>query len=105
MFFAHEKDRSREKAEGIEGVVRKFLSKGERIQVVQLEMKAGTSVPEHAHPEEQAGYILEGKFEVNIGGEKGILERGHYFWIPGNTPHSGFVHEDTALIDVYSPPR
>jgi len=32
-------------------------------------------VPEHAHPNEQAGYIIQGKFEVNIGGEKGVLEK------------------------------
>ncbi len=103
MLFGHERESAREKI--IEGAFRKLLSTGEKIQVFQLEMKGGTPVPEHAHPNEQAGYIIEGKFEVNIGGERGILERGHYFRIPGNTPHSGFVHEDTILLDIYSPPR
>jgi len=103
MFFGRDKDKPREMI--IEGVTRKLLSTGERIQVFQLEMKGGTEVPAHAHPNEQAGYIMMGEFEVNIGGEKGILERGHYFRIPGNTPHSGFVHKDTILIDIYSPPK
>jgi quercetin dioxygenase-like cupin family protein len=103
MLFGNAKDKPSEKI--IEGAVKRVLSTGEKIQVVQLEMKGGTPVPEHAHPEEQAGYVIEGKFEVNIGGQKAILERGYYFKIPSNTPHSGFVHEDTIVIDIYSPPR
>ena len=103
MLFGHEKERSRE--EIVEGVTRALLSTGERIQVFQLEMKGGTAVPEHAHANEQAGYVIQGEFEATIGGEKGILKRGHYFRIPGNTPHSGFVHKDTILIDIYSPPK
>jgi quercetin dioxygenase-like cupin family protein len=105
MYFSSEKDRSSEKVGGVEGASRKYLSKGEKIQVVQLEMKAGTKIPEHAHPEEQAGYILRGKFEVDIGGEQGVLLEGYFFWIPKNVPHSGFIYEDTVLIDIYSPPR
>jgi quercetin dioxygenase-like cupin family protein len=103
MLTGRERDRSRETI--IEGVTRALLSTGERIQVFQIEMKGGTDVPEHSHPNEQAGYIVEGKFEVEIGGEKGLLERGSFFQIPGNVPHSGYVHEDTILIDIYSPPR
>ena len=103
MLFGHEKDKSSETI--IEGARRKLFCKGEKIEFGQLLMKSGTSMPEHAHPNEQAGYILMGKFEVNIGGEKGVLEKGHYFLIPGNVAHSGFAHEDTILIGVHSPPR
>jgi len=103
MFFGHEKDKASEKI--IEGATRKLLCTGKKIQVFQLELKGGTEVPEHSHPNEQAGYIVEGKFETNIGGERGVLWRGSYFRIPGNTPHSGYVHEDTILIDIYSPPK
>ena len=109
MFFCHEKDKPIEKImldeRTLQGASRKLISTGEKIQVVQVEFKAGTKIPEHAHLEEQAGCIIKGKFEVNIGGEKGTLEPGHYYWIPGNIPHSGFVHEDTILLDIYSPPR
>lgn len=103
MFFGNEKDHSREPV--IENVTRALLCTGEKIQVFQLEMKGGTVVPEHFHPNEQAGYVAQGRFEVNIGGEAGMLVAGSYFRIPGNVPHSGFVHEDTVLIDIYSPPR
>jgi quercetin dioxygenase-like cupin family protein len=103
MFFGHEKEHPRQPV--IENVTRALLCTGEKIQVYQLEMKGGTVVPEHFHPNEQAGYIVRGKFEVAIGGEKGMLVAGSYFRIPGNVPHSGFLHEDTVLIDIYSPPR
>jgi quercetin dioxygenase-like cupin family protein len=88
-----------------DGVTRRQLSTGERIQVFELEMKGGTPVPEHSHSNEQAGYVVRGRFEVDIGGEQAVLEAGHFFRIPANVPHSGFVHEDTLLIDIYSPPR
>lgn len=103
MFFGNEKDSSREPV--IENVTRAMLCTGDKIQVFHLEMKGGTVVPEHYHPNEQAGYVVKGKFEAVIGDERGMLNAGSYFRIPGNVPHSGFVHEDTVLIDIYSPPR
>lgn len=103
MFLGSGKDLKVEKV--IEGVTRSLLSTGERIQVFLLEMKGDTAVPEHFHPNEQAGYVVRGKFEVIIGEETGVLLGGDYFWIPGNVTHSGFVHEDTVVLDIYSPPR
>jgi|MudIll2142460700_1097286.scaffolds.fasta_scaffold1996325_1 quercetin dioxygenase-like cupin family protein len=103
MFLGKLGDGKEEKI--IEGVTRRLLTTGEKIQVFMLEMKGGTPVPEHSHPHEQAGYIIQGVFEVNIGGQKGILKKDGCFRIPSNTPHSGYVHEDTFLLDVYSPPR
>jgi len=109
VYFCHEKDKINEEIKLgdkiIEGGMKKLISTGEKIQVFQVEFKGGTTIPEHAHQEEQAGYIVKGKFEVNIGGKKGILIPGCYYWIPGNIPHSGFIHEDTIFMDIYSPPR
>jgi quercetin dioxygenase-like cupin family protein len=109
MYFCREKDRPGDiitlAGKVIPGAQKKLISVGERIQLVQIEFSAGLTIPEHSHPEEQAGYIVEGKFEVNIGGEKGILERGDYYWIPGDVFHSGYVYEYTILLDIYSPPR
>lgn len=103
MFCGKEEECQREPI--IEGVVRALLCTGERIQLYQLEMSCGTVVPEHSHPNEQAGYIIRGRFEAVIGEESEVLVSGSYFRIPVNVPHSGYVHEDTILIDIYSPPR
>ena len=88
-----------------EGVTRILLSTGERIQVYLLEMKGGTKIPEHAHVNEQASYIVKGKMETDVSGEKGVLKEGSWVSIPSNGAHSGFVMEDTVMIDIYSPPR
>ena len=103
MFFGRVKDQMAETP--VEGATRKELSKGERIQVFWLEIDGGTEAPEHSHPNEQAGYVVRGRFEALIGEEKAILEEGHFFRIPENVSHSGFFHEDTIMIEIYSPPR
>jgi quercetin dioxygenase-like cupin family protein len=88
-----------------QGVTRRLLSKGEKIQVFLLEMKGGITIPSHAHINEQASYVVKGRFETTVGAEKGIVSEGFAVRIPSNVPHSGFVFEDTILIDIYSPPR
>lgn len=88
-----------------EGVTRRQLSKGERIEVFLLEMKGGRPIPEHAHVNEQASYVVKGRFETTVGGEKAMMTEGCSVQIPSNTPHSGYIYEDTILIDIYSPPR
>jgi len=103
MYFGHESDHETEQI--AEGAFRASLCKGEKLELLWLEIKGGTTVPEHAHPHEQAGYILKGKFRANVGGKEAMLGKGHYCWIPSNVPHSGFVEEDTIIIEVYSPPR
>ena len=102
MIYGNEKDHSEE--EIVEGVYRKNLFSDENLQLCWLKIGKG-EIPEHAHPNEQVGYILKGKMESNIGGEKGILEPGSYFFIPGNASHSGYVYEYTIMIEIYSPPR
>ncbi len=87
------------------GVRRRLLTSHDRLMLIQFEIQGGTVVPEHKHESEQAGYVLEGRFEVVIGGVKHILGPGHCYLIPSNVPHSGFVHEDVRFVDVYSPPR
>lgn len=88
-----------------EGVTRRLLSKGEQIQVFLLEMRGGITVPPHAHVNEQASYVVKGRFETTVGEEKCMLIEGCSVRIPSNVVHSGFVFEDTTLIDIYSPPR
>ncbi|MFC1820653.1 cupin domain-containing protein [Thermodesulfobacteriota bacterium] len=65
-----------------EGAYRKSLSSGERIQLSWLEIKAGAKVPEHSHPNEQAGYTLKGKMESIIGKGKAGFGQGNPIYIP-----------------------
>ncbi|MCL5961537.1 MAG: cupin domain-containing protein [Chloroflexi bacterium] len=103
MYVRHEADVP--SIEMVSGVHRKLLGSRGRLMLVQFEIQKGTAVPEHQHESEQAGYVLEGRFEVIIGGERRILGPGHSYLIPSNVTHSGFVHEDAKFLDIYSPPR
>jgi quercetin dioxygenase-like cupin family protein len=67
---------------------------------------ADALVPEHSHPQEQAGMGLEGEFELIIDGEAQIIRAGDAYCIPGNTPHSArSVNGPARALDIFSPVR
>jgi len=86
--------------------VRARLVWGERIMLSLVEMEAGTTVPSHSHPNEQAGVVLEGEFVFEIGGQRKRLRQGDLYFIPAHVPH-GVVEVPTRAValDIFSPPR
>ncbi len=86
--------------------IRSALVAGERVMLSALEMDAGGVVPEHSHPHEQAGLVLDGKLRLRIGDEERELEPGDAFLIPANVVHSGVVTAGPArVLDIFSPVR
>ncbi|MGH8186097.1 MAG: cupin domain-containing protein [Steroidobacteraceae bacterium] len=72
--------------------------------VVELEPKA--VVPEHQHPNEQLGVVLQGSVTFTIGGERRDLVAGDTYVIPGNVPHDVVTGPSGAVVvDVFSPVR
>ncbi len=67
--------------------------------------KAGTLLPEHAHPHEQILNVMEGTIEFSIEGETEILESVSVVVIPPNVKHSGKTLTDCKVIDVFYPKR
>jgi quercetin dioxygenase-like cupin family protein len=64
------------------------------------------SLPNHHHPEEQAGTIIEGEMELTVGGVTRRLRGGDVDVIPPNVPHSGRTFDSTCVaLDIFSPPR
>jgi quercetin dioxygenase-like cupin family protein len=88
-----------------EGVVYKTLSYGEKTSLGEFHLAKGHIIPNHKHPHEQTGYVIYGKMTFTIGGEKHIAEMGDSWCIPGNVEHSVEVHEDSIVIEVFSPAR
>jgi quercetin dioxygenase-like cupin family protein len=79
---------------------------GTRIMLSYLEMEAGSLVPMHQHPHEQAGLLIEGRMELVIGDESRICEPGDMFIIPPDTPHSARpIDGPVKALDVFSPVR
>jgi quercetin dioxygenase-like cupin family protein len=68
-------------------------------------IKAGATLPEHAHPHEQITNMLDGEFEMVIDGEPRTLKANTVTVIPSNATHSGRALTDCKIIDVFYPVR
>jgi len=73
--------------------------------VTRMNYKAGEFVPMHSHPNEQAGYVISGKYRITFQDENEILTTGDSYSIPENIEHSLEVIEGGEVIDVFTPPR
>jgi len=78
---------------------------GERMTMVVFSLKNGAPIPEHSHPHEQMGMVMEGKVKMIIDGKEQIVRPGSAWHIPSNVVHSGGLEDDTVVIEVFSPPR
>ncbi len=87
------------------GVVRRTLTDGERLMLIQGTMDEGAVVPMHTHPHEQTGYLVSGRFLFELGDEKRELGPGDCWLVPSNVPHQVSTLEASVFIDVFSPPR
>lgn len=70
-----------------------------------VDVDAGAPLPEHAHVHEQVLNLLEGRFELVLGGETLQLEAGNVVAIPSNVPHSGRAITACRILDVFHPVR
>ena len=97
----HGKDR-RQIFEG----VKTQLAFGERLMLSLVTLEAGSTVPMHSHPHEQAGFVVEGELDFTIGEETRRLKPGDSYIIPGNVPHGCAACAGHALVlDIFSPVR
>lgn len=87
------------------GVSLDSLAVGEKSMVCKMNYVEGNFAELHQHPHEQSGYVISGRYELVIGGEKYELSAGDSYAIAGNTPHSFRVIEGGEVIDVFTPPR
>lgn len=70
-----------------------------------VEVEAGAVLPEHAHVHEQTSQVIQGEFEMVIGGETVLLKPGSVVVIPSNVPHSGRALTNCKIQDVFCPVR
>lgn len=90
---------------GFPGISMQALS-GEKIMVNRVVLVPKAVVPEHHHPHEQAGYVLQGLLRLSVAGETWDLLPGDAYVLPGGTPHSATTgSEGCVVLDVFAPPR
>ena len=69
------------------------------------DFKAGASIHEHFHPEEEVYEVIEGEVEVTIDGSPQIARPGIVAIVPANSRHSVRALTDGRLIVVDHPAR
>ena len=70
-----------------------------------VDIDAGAPLPEHHHVHVQVANVIEGEFEMIVGGEVHRLVPGVSVVIPSNVPHSGRAITKCRIIDVFNPVR
>jgi quercetin dioxygenase-like cupin family protein len=87
------------------GILQKTLIYGEKTLMAEFILHTGSSLPEHAHPFEQTGYLAKGRIELKIGTESHDVHQGDSWCIPMNVVHGAKILEDSIAIEVFSPRR
>ena len=88
-----------------EGVKYKTLTFGEKTSLGEFILQKDYVVPNHKHPHEQTGYVISGRMTFTIDGKDHIAEAGDSWNIPGNVEHGVKIHEDSVVIEIFSPAR
>jgi quercetin dioxygenase-like cupin family protein len=79
---------------------------GENVMLSFARYEPHAEAPLHAHVEEQLFVVLEGEFEVELGGETRTLGVGDAALIPSWVPHRVRAGAEPAYqLDVFTPPR
>lgn len=78
-----------------------YLSQGENHQILFMEFDKDVELLEHSH-ESQTGFVLEGKIELVIGGDKRIYTKGDRYFIPSGIKHSGKIYAGYADITFFN---
>jgi quercetin dioxygenase-like cupin family protein len=88
-----------------DGVRRRVLARGPDLMLVRVAFGAGAVGETHSHPHRQVTYVLSGRFEVEIDGERRVLEAGDSFFAPGGVVHGVTALVEGELLDVFTPAR
>ena len=93
----------------MKGLETKILSglHGEQMMMVLNSTLPGHEVPTHSHPHEQVGMVFSGKAKLRIGDEERMVQKGDFYCIPSNVPHSDTCigDEPFVMLDVFYPVR
>jgi quercetin dioxygenase-like cupin family protein len=89
----------------IEGImIRSYW--GEQLTLAVVDLEPDTLLPNHSHPNEQGGIILEGEIDFTIAGKTKRLKTGDLYLIPANVEHSVKTNTDPVrILDIFSPVR
>jgi quercetin dioxygenase-like cupin family protein len=91
---------------GLETIILTGLHGGKMMMVLNATLP-GYTVPMHSHPHEQIGVVYAGKAVLRIGDEERVVQKGDFYCIPADVPHSDTCigDEPFVMLDVFYPVR
>lgn len=87
------------------GIEQKTLVYGKKTLMTEFLLKKGGILPQHSHPHEQTGYLVEGRISLSISSEEHYVKKGDSWCIPSGVEHGAEIVEDAIAIEVFSPVR
>ncbi len=87
------------------GVRRRTIAVGEGLMQMVVTLAAGSSLPAHAHENEQMAHVISGRLILTIDGMPHEAGPGETIAIPGGVSHSAEVRGETVVLDTFTPPR
>jgi quercetin dioxygenase-like cupin family protein len=87
------------------GVFMKPLTYGENSLLCEFQLKQGSIIPAHQHPQEQSGYLISGRLRFSSDEGDFIVETGSSWNFKGGKIHGAEVLEDSVAIEIFSPVR
>lgn len=86
--------------------VNMFAMEAEKTTVSLVEMEPHAVIPEHSHPHEQVGMMIEGEAVFIIAGQRHLVKAGQMWRLPGGTPHEVRTGDcPMRALDVFHPVR
>jgi quercetin dioxygenase-like cupin family protein len=83
----------------------KYLVSGKQVSMRLWEVEApGRHEAEHARDYETVGYVIAGRAELEIAGQKLVLNPGDSWVVPRGTPHSYRILERFTAVEATAPP-
>jgi len=83
-----------------------FAAECEKTTLTLMEFEPGTVLPEHTHPHEQVGYMIEGEAVFTIEGQSYPVKAGQMWRFPGGLPHQVTVGDrPMRVVETFSPVR
>jgi quercetin dioxygenase-like cupin family protein len=87
------------------GIVRRTMTAGDKMMLIEVTLDTGAVVPMHTHPHEQTGYVVSGRMRLQIADQTLDLDPGDAYMIPGGAEHEATALAPLVIVDVFSPPR
>jgi quercetin dioxygenase-like cupin family protein len=87
------------------GLRRQVMSFSPSMMLVRHKMEKGWKGTRHRHPHEQMVYVISGHLAFQHPGGAFEARTGDCFLVSGNVEHQASAHEDSEVLDIFTPYR